>query len=89
MPRVDSDWTAGRYCPESVNGDAFLPNQLRSQLGLMDNARRYARDCYALLTMQMTRRHFEILFNLLSVDGDPKRRAVSFWRYRTIDWQHE
>lgn len=58
--------------PESVNGDAFLPNQLRSQLGLMDNARRYARDCYALLTMQMTRRHFEILFNLLSVDGDPQ-----------------
>ncbi|XZE34972.1 PD-(D/E)XK nuclease family protein [Pirellulaceae bacterium SH501] len=58
--------------PESVNGDAFLPNQLRSQLGLMDNARRYARDCYALLTMQMTRMRFEILFNLLSVDGDPQ-----------------
>lgn len=58
--------------PESVNGDAFLPNQLRSQLGLMDNARRYARDCYALLTMQMTRKRFEILFNLLSVDGDPQ-----------------
>ncbi|XZE44614.1 UvrD-helicase domain-containing protein [Pirellulaceae bacterium SH467] len=58
--------------PESVNGDAFLPNQLRSQLGLMDNARRYARDCYALMTMRMTRKRFEILFHLLSVDGDPQ-----------------
>lgn len=58
--------------PESVNGDAFLPNQLRSQLGLMDNARRYARDCYALMTMRMTRQRFDILFHLLSVDGDPQ-----------------
>ncbi len=36
--------------PESVNGDAFLPNKLRTILGLMDNSRRYARDCYVMLT---------------------------------------
>ncbi len=58
--------------PESVNGDAFLPNQLRSDLGLMDNARRYARDCYAMLAMLNTREHIELLLNHLSLDGDPQ-----------------
>lgn len=66
--------------PESVNGDAFLPNQLRSLLGLMDNARRYARDCYALLTMLHTREELQIVMNQLSVDGDlqtPSRLLLS------------
>lgn len=58
--------------PESVNGDAFLPNQLRSLLGLMDNSRRYARDCYAMLTLLHTRVKLEIILNHLGVDGDPK-----------------
>lgn len=56
--------------PESVNGDAFLPNQLRSELGLMDNARRFARDCYAMMTMLHVREQLEILINHLSLDGD-------------------
>lgn len=34
--------------PKSTGGDAFLPNALRSRLGLIDDARRYARDAYAL-----------------------------------------
>ncbi len=58
--------------PESVNGDAFLPNQLRSILGLMDNSRRYARDCYAMLTMLHTRERLEILLNHLGLEGDPQ-----------------
>ena len=58
--------------PESVNGDAFLPNQLRSDLGLMDNARRYARDCYAILTMLSTRERLNLVLNHLSLDGDPQ-----------------
>ncbi len=58
--------------PESVNGDAFLPNQLRSELGLMDNARRYARDCYAMLSMIHTRERFDLVLNHLSLDGDPQ-----------------
>lgn len=58
--------------PESVNGDAFLPNQLRSSLGLMDNARRYARDAYAMLAMLHTREHLELVLNHLSLDGDPQ-----------------
>ena len=58
--------------PESVNGDAFLPNQLRSDLGLMDNARRYARDCYAMLAMLHTRERVDLVLNHLSLDGDPQ-----------------
>ena len=58
--------------PESVNGDAFLPNQLRSDLGLMDNARRYARDCYAILAMLNTRERIDFVLNHLSLDGDPQ-----------------
>ena len=58
--------------PESVNGDAFLPNQLRSDLGLMDNARRYARDCYAMLSMLNTRERIDLILNHLSLDGDPQ-----------------
>jgi ATP-dependent exoDNAse (exonuclease V) beta subunit len=56
--------------PESVNGDAFLPNQLRSMLGLMDNARRYARDAYAMLTLLHTRERMELILNHMSLEGD-------------------
>lgn len=58
--------------PESVNGDAFLPNKLRTALGLMDNLRRYARDCYVMLTLLHTRQHLQIILNQLSVEGDPQ-----------------
>lgn len=66
--------------PESVNGDAFLPNQLRSELGLMDNARRFARDCYAMMTMLHVREQLEFIINHLSLDGDaqtPSRLLLS------------
>lgn len=56
--------------PESVNSDAFLPNRLRSELGLIDNARRYARDAYVMLTLLHTREHLEFIMNRLSSDGD-------------------
>ncbi|MBT4725109.1 MAG: hypothetical protein HOB29_09080 [Planctomycetaceae bacterium] len=32
--------------PSSITSDLFLPNALRSSLGLVDNARRFARDAY-------------------------------------------
>jgi ATP-dependent exoDNAse (exonuclease V) beta subunit len=58
--------------PESVNGDAFLPNKLRTTLGLMDNSRRYARDCYVMLTLLHTRQELQLILNQLSVEGDPQ-----------------
>lgn len=57
--------------PESVNSDAFLPNRLRSDLGLLDNARRYARDAYVMMNLLRTREHFEIVMNRMTGDGDP------------------
>jgi hypothetical protein len=41
--------------PESLTADAFLPDTLRSHLGLMHNARRYARDAYLMQAMARCR----------------------------------
>ena len=58
--------------PESVNGDAFLPNRIRTKLGLMDNARRYARDCYALHVHIRSRKHLRVITNHLNLHGEPQ-----------------
>ncbi|MCC7333834.1 MAG: PD-(D/E)XK nuclease family protein [Pirellulaceae bacterium] len=57
--------------PESANADAFLPNGLRRQLGMMDNARRYARDIYALQVMLRTREHVRLVVGKSDANGDP------------------
>ena len=53
------------------NADAFLPNGLRRQLGMMDNAQRYARDMYALQVMLRTREHVRIVVGKSDANGDP------------------
>ncbi len=58
--------------PESVNGDPFLPNAVRTRLGLLDNDRRYARDCYALQVMLHAREHIRILTNHYNSEGSPQ-----------------
>ncbi len=57
--------------PESVNADAFLPNQLRRQLGMMDNGRRYARDMYSMQVILHARKHFRIVVGKADHQGDP------------------
>ncbi len=57
--------------PESVNGDAFLPNEIRRDLGLMDNARRYARDSYSMHVCLNSRSHIRVITNHYSVQGEP------------------
>ncbi|MEZ6134295.1 MAG: UvrD-helicase domain-containing protein [Pirellulaceae bacterium] len=57
--------------PESVNADAFLPNQLRRSLGIMDNARRYARDMYSLHVMLHSRQHIRFVVGKTDASGDP------------------
>jgi ATP-dependent exoDNAse (exonuclease V) beta subunit len=57
--------------PESVSADAFLPNQLRRQLGMMDNSRRYARDMYSLHVMLASREHLKIVVGKSNAVGDP------------------
>lgn len=59
------------FIPESLNSDLFLPNQLRSQLGLLDNPRRYARDAYALTVMLESREDVRVIVGRRNHDGDP------------------
>ncbi|HUG68122.1 MAG TPA: PD-(D/E)XK nuclease family protein, partial [Pirellulaceae bacterium] len=59
------------FIPDSVNSDLFLPNRLRSELGLFDNSRRYARDAYALMVMLETRQDLRVIVGRRNHDGDP------------------
>jgi ATP-dependent helicase/nuclease subunit B len=47
--------------PESVTSDVFLPNSFRSELGLTDNQRRYARDAYAMTAILASRRRATLI----------------------------
>jgi hypothetical protein len=57
--------------PASLNGDVFLPNQLRRALGIEDNDRRYARDAYALSVLAASRETLHVIAGRRSADGDP------------------
>ena len=57
--------------PESVNADPFLPNRLRTQLNLDDNARRYARDAYALSVLTATRSELHVIVGRQDLEGSP------------------
>ena len=61
-----------RFIPQSVTSDLFLPNALREKLGIDDNARRYARDAYALSTLIRSREHLHLIVARRNVDGDPE-----------------
>jgi RecB family exonuclease len=47
--------------PAAVNADPFLPNRLRSVLGLLDNSRRHARDAYAVASILASRPHVHFI----------------------------
>lgn len=57
--------------PESVSADAFLPNGLRRQLGMIDNAHRFARDAYALQVLLQSRQFLRIVVGKTDANGDP------------------
>lgn len=57
--------------PSSVNSDPFLPNSLRQRLGLFDNARRYARDAYALSALAASRPRFAVIAGRRNANKDP------------------
>ncbi len=59
--------------PSSVNADMFLPNGLRSALGLDDNARRYARDVYAVATLLAPWRDTTFIVARRDQDEDPAK----------------
>ncbi|MCA9117025.1 MAG: PD-(D/E)XK nuclease family protein, partial [Planctomycetaceae bacterium] len=59
------------FVPSSRNSDLFLPNELRHQLGLEDNHRRYARDAYALELLIHSRERLTLIAGRRSAEGDP------------------
>lgn len=61
------------HVPASINADLFLPNGLRSRLGLLDNERRYARDAYLLSATLASREETHIVVGRRNAEGDPLR----------------
>ncbi|MEX1016723.1 MAG: PD-(D/E)XK nuclease family protein, partial [Phycisphaeraceae bacterium] len=57
--------------PSAHTGDAFLPNTVRSALGLPDNARRLARDLFMLHAIVHSRPNVTLLACRRSMAGEP------------------
>ncbi len=57
--------------PRSASSDVFLPNSVRSKLGLTDNQRRYARDAWALETLLHNRKRVRFIAGRRDAQGDP------------------
>jgi len=61
------------FLPEAVNADTFLPNALRSRLGLEDNRARYARDAYRLTALLKSTEARLVIAGRRTASGDPLR----------------
>lgn len=57
--------------PSSVGAAPFMPDSLRRELGITDNARRYARDAYALSAVLACRDQATLIAGRISSEGDP------------------
>jgi hypothetical protein len=57
--------------PESVGGDAFLPNRLRHQLGLPTDATRLARDLFHMEGVLNARKVVRVVAGRRGAEGDP------------------
>jgi ATP-dependent helicase/nuclease subunit B len=58
------------FVPSSRVADAFLPDRLRSRLGLDDNSRRYARDAYAASVLVHSRRDLTFIVGRRDREGN-------------------
>lgn len=59
------------FTPESTSGDSFLPNSLRTSLGLLDNERRYARDAYAVSAILASRESVHLISARRDAEENP------------------
>lgn len=59
------------FVPSSESSSLFLPNTIRTILGLVDNRRRYARDAYALSTVLASRSRVLLVVGRRDSDGQP------------------
>jgi hypothetical protein len=79
--------------PTSEVGHQFLPNALCEQLEILDNNRRYARDCYALTVITSVRDDFLLVVGRHDEKEEPKKPSrllfadsaeVSAWRAKAF-----
>ena len=61
------------HLPEALGADPFLPNALRTQLGLPDNRSRFARDLYRMKAILHSREVLRLVAGRRSGRGDPLR----------------
>lgn len=68
--------------PSSVNGHPFLPDSKRRQLGLADNASRFARDAYLFQCLLLARpkEEFRASFSRFDAEGSPALPSSFFLR---------
>jgi ATP-dependent helicase/nuclease subunit B len=59
------------FVPQAAGADAFLPDRLRRELGVMHNERRYARDAYATTVLCHGGRELRVLFARRDGKEDP------------------
>ncbi|MCA9692882.1 MAG: PD-(D/E)XK nuclease family protein, partial [Myxococcales bacterium] len=57
--------------PQAVTADAFLPDALRSAVGVLNNRRRYARDAYLFEAIRASRERVTIVAGRVAADGEP------------------
>ena len=68
------------FLPESVSGHAFLPDALRSRLGLPDNRSRLSRDAYRLTTVLHSKKSVRVIAGRRTSQGDPLRPSRLMFR---------
>ncbi len=59
------------FVPDSVGSVLFLPNALRAELGMDDNARRHARDAYAMDLLLRTRKDVSLIVARRDAENNP------------------
>jgi ATP-dependent helicase/nuclease subunit B len=59
--------------PGATHRDAFLPDQLRSRLGVPDDSSRYSRDAFLLLSLLRSRESVRLICGRRTAEGDPLR----------------
>lgn len=71
--------------PETVTGDAFLPEALRVRLGLKSNEARLARDAYLLQALAASRPRLDVLYGKFSEQGEARRPSRLLLRCADAD----
>ena len=59
------------FVPRSITSDLFLPNELRSRLGLVDSVRYHARDAYAVNVLLASREQVHFIVPRRGIDDQP------------------